>query len=176
MAHVAQWKYAEVEGLTKLLTEHKVIGIAQIGGIPAPQMQQMRGNLRENAQIRSAKNNLLLLALDEAEKKTPGIAKLKDLVHGQAAIIATDMNPFKLFNQIKATRTMAPAKGGETASHDIMVKAGDTPFNQGPSWESFKKWGFLLRFKRVKLSLNRIKSSFQKIRRYLLMLHRCLLV
>ena len=42
MAHVAQWKYKEVEELTALLKQHPVIGIAEIGSIPAPQMQQMR--------------------------------------------------------------------------------------------------------------------------------------
>jgi len=141
MAHVAQWKFAEVESLTKLLTESKVVGIAEIGGIPAPQMQQMRSGLREHATIRSAKNNLLLLALDEAEKKTPGIAQLKEHITGQAAIIATDMNPFKLFSQIKGTRTMAPAKGGETAAHDIIVKAGDTPFKPGPVVGELQKVG-----------------------------------
>jgi ribosomal protein L10 len=32
-------------------------------------MQKMRGNLRETASIRSAKNTLISKALDEAEKK-----------------------------------------------------------------------------------------------------------
>jgi len=141
MAHVAQWKYDEIKQLTTLLTSHKVIGIAEVGGIPAPQMQHMRGNLREVAQIRSAKNRLLRLALDEAEKTVKGMAQLKDLLQGQAAIIATDMNPFKLFSQIKQTRTMAPAKGGETATHDIEVKAGDTPFKPGPIVGELQKVG-----------------------------------
>ena len=30
MAHVAQWKYKEVEELTALLKQHPVIGIAEI--------------------------------------------------------------------------------------------------------------------------------------------------
>ena len=51
------------------------------------------------------------------------------------------MNPFKLFAQIKETRTMAPAKGGETASHDIMVKEGDTPFKPGPVVGELQKVG-----------------------------------
>jgi len=66
---------------------------------------------------------------------------LKESVTGQTAIIATDMNPFKLFSQIKATRTMAPAKGGETATYDIEVKAGDTPFKPGPIVGELQKAG-----------------------------------
>lgn len=141
MAHVAEWKQEEVKELTDLLTNSKVVGIVEIGGIPAPQMQQMRKNLHGIASIRSAKNRLILRALDDAEKQVKGISGLKELITGQTAIIATDMNPFKLANQIKSTRTMAPAKGGETAPHSIEVKAGDTPFKPGPIVGELQKAG-----------------------------------
>ena len=141
MAHVAEWKYDEVKKLTDLFTSKKVVGIVEIGGIPAPQMQQMRSNLHGTTNIRSAKNSLLFRALDEAEKQIKGISGLKELITGQTAVIATDMNPFKLFGQIKTTRTMAPARGGETAAHDIMVKAGDTPFKPGPVVGELQKVG-----------------------------------
>jgi large subunit ribosomal protein L10 len=141
MAHVAEWKFGEVKDLSDLLTKSKVIGIVEIGGIPAPQMQKMRRNLHGIASLRSAKNRLIFRALEEAEKQVKGISELKELVTGQTAIIATDMNPFKLFAQIKDTRTMAPAKGGETAAHDIMVKEGDTPFKPGPVVGELQKVG-----------------------------------
>jgi large subunit ribosomal protein L10 len=141
MAHVAQWKQGEVTEITSLLTHHKIIGIVDIGGIPAPQLQQMRGGIRAKAQIRSAKNTLILKALDQAENDVKGISGLKDEVHGQAAVIATDINPFALFREIKATRTNAPAKGGETATHDIEVLAGDTPFKPGPIVGELQKVG-----------------------------------
>lgn len=141
MAHVADWKYGEVKNLTDYLTNSKVIGIVEIGGIPAPQMQQMRSNLHGLASIRSAKNRLILRAIDEAEKNVKGISGLKELIAGQTAIISTEMNPFKLFSQIKKTRTMAPAKGGETVQNDIEVKSGDTPFKPGPIVGELQKVG-----------------------------------
>ena len=141
MAHVAKWKFNEVDTLTNLLISNRVVGIVNIGGIPAPQIQQMRSNLHGHATLRSAKNNLIFLALDKAENKLKGISVLKDLISGQTAIITTDMNPFKLFKQIKETRTMAPAKGGEIAPNDIEVKAGDTPFKPGPIVGELQKVG-----------------------------------
>jgi large subunit ribosomal protein L10 len=141
MAHVAEWKLGEVKDLADLITKSKVVGIVEIGGIPAPQMQQMRSNLHGIASLRSAKNRLIFRAFEDAEKQVKGISGLKELVTGQTAIIATDINPFKLFAQIKETRTMAPAKGGETASHDIMVKEGDTPFKPGPVVGELQKVG-----------------------------------
>ena len=142
MAKIAEWKYKEVTDLTDLLTNKKVVGIVQIGGIPAPQMQKMRSNLHGTAVIRSAKNNLIKRAIEDAEKKVKGISGLEESISGQAAIIATEMNPFKLFAEIKSTRTMAPAKGGETAAHDIAVKEGDTPFKPGPIVGELQKAGF----------------------------------
>jgi large subunit ribosomal protein L10 len=140
-AHIAEWKFDEVKQITDLITKNKVIGIVEIGGIPAPQMQQMRKSLHGVATIRSAKNSLLNLALDEAEKKIKGISSLKELVNGQAAIITTDMNPFKLFAKMKESRTNAPAKGGEKLSHDIEIKAGETPFKPGPIVGELQKVG-----------------------------------
>jgi large subunit ribosomal protein L10 len=141
MAHVAEWKFGEVKNLTDYLANSKVIGIVEIGGIPAPQLQHMRSNLHGMASIRSAKNRLILRAIDEAGKKVKGLEGLKELIAGQTAIISTDMNPFKLFSQIKNTRTMAPAKGGETVQNDIEVKAGDTPFKPGPIVGELQKVG-----------------------------------
>ena len=141
MAHIAQWKHGEVSELTSLMTRHKIVGIIDIAGIPAPQLQQMRGNIRKKALIRSAKNTLILKALDEAEKQVSGISQLKAEVTGQAAVIVTDVNPFALFKEIKATRTNAPAKGGETAAKDIEVTAGETPFKPGPIVGELQKAG-----------------------------------
>jgi large subunit ribosomal protein L10 len=140
-AHVAEWKHGEVKELVDFITKNKVVGIVEVGGIPAPQMQKMRKNLREVGSIRSARNTLISKALDEAEKKVKGISSLKKSITGQSAIITTDTNPFKLFAKIKSTRTMAPAKGGETANYDIEIKEGDTPFKPGPIVGELQKVG-----------------------------------
>jgi large subunit ribosomal protein L10 len=140
-AHVSAWKYKEVEEITSLLTTKKIIGVVEIGGIPGPQLQRMRKNLNQVATVRSARNTLLKKAIEETGKTVPGLEKLNDNVQGQAAIIATDMNPFKLFAQIKATRTNAPAKGGEILAYDLMVHAGETPFKPGPIVGELQKVG-----------------------------------
>jgi large subunit ribosomal protein L10 len=154
MVHVAEWKFGEVKELTDLLTSNKVVGIVEIGGIPAPQMQLMRKNLHGTASIRSAKNNLIHRALDDAEKQVKGISVLKESVTGQSAIISTDMNPFKLYAQIKTTRTMAPARGGETATHDIKVQEGDTPFKPGPIVGELQKAGIPASIQEGKVVIN----------------------
>jgi len=142
MAHVAEWKKREVEELKNIIKSYPIVGIAQIGGIPAPQMQQLRAKLRDIALVKVVRNTLFSLALEETDKEKNGIAELKNIIEGETAIIAAkDINPFKLFQIIKSNRINAPAKGGEIAPKDIVVKAGDTPFKPGPIVGELQKAG-----------------------------------
>ena len=162
MAHVAEWKYDEVKQLEETLQSKKVVGIVNIGGIPAPQMQQMRKNFQEDTIIRCSKNTLINIALDKIDKKVKGIAKLKESIQGQTAIVATDMNSFKLFSKVKNTRTMAPAKGGETAPEDIEVKKGDTPFKPGPIVGDLQKVGIPAAIQEGKVVIKKDKVLVKK--------------
>jgi len=81
------------------------------------------------------------IAIDEAAKDKPGLDSLKDIVAGQCAVIATTMNPFKLFNEMEKTKTKAPAKAGDIAPEDIDVKEGETPFKPGPIVGELQKAG-----------------------------------
>src|SRR2546428_382910 len=62
MAHVAPYKKQLVEALATRCAQARVVGIANIHGIPAPQFQAIRKKLSGRATITVAKNNLLRLA------------------------------------------------------------------------------------------------------------------
>jgi large subunit ribosomal protein L10 len=129
---VAEWKTKEIEDITHLMSSHPVVGIINVGKIPAPQLQKMRHGLRGKASLRVTKNSLLLRALKQTAKTAKGIEKIGDSIEGETAIIATETNPFKLFKEIEKTKTKAPAKGGDIAQDDITVEKGETPFKPGP--------------------------------------------
>jgi large subunit ribosomal protein L10 len=141
MAHVAAWKKDLVKELVQEMTEKPVVAVVDLHGIPGQQIQSMRAGLRAHATLKMTKNNLMLLAIDEASKQKPGLEKLKDFVHGQCAIVATDLNPFKLFRQLESTKTPAAAKAGEIAPMDIVVPKGPTPFGPGPIIGELQKIG-----------------------------------
>jgi len=128
----ASWKQDYVEDLKKVIEASPVIGIVNVSGIPAPQLQKMRANLRGKMTLLVAKNNLLLLALNDMDKDKKGVGDLVELIDGQCAIVGSTDNPFKLYKVMEATKTAAPAKGGELAPDDIDIKAGETPFKPGP--------------------------------------------
>src|SRR2546421_10009676 len=82
MAHVAPYKKQLVEALAMRCAQARVVGIANIHGIPAPQFQAIRKKLSGRATITVAKNNLLRLALQQASEKKPELVKLGDTIEG----------------------------------------------------------------------------------------------
>ena len=94
--------------------------------LPAKQLQEMRKNLKNDAVIRMAKKNLIDLALEDCNADKTNVVDLSEHMDGQVAIIATEMNPFKLYKILEKSKTSAPAKAGAIAPDDIVVPEGDT--------------------------------------------------
>jgi large subunit ribosomal protein L10 len=72
------------------------------------------------------------LAFEDCNSEKVNINGLSEYMEGQPAIVATDMNPFKLFKILEDNKTSAPAKVGSIAPEDIIIPAGDTGFEPGP--------------------------------------------
>ena len=132
MAHVAEWKKEEVLELKGIIDKYDVVGIVDLLNIPAKQLQEMRKNLKGKAVIRMSKKNLIDLALEDCNASKNNIVDLSGHMDGQVAIIATEMNPFKLYKILEDSKTSAPAKPGSIANDDIIVPEGDTGFEPGP--------------------------------------------
>jgi len=131
----AKWKFEEVENLKKLISSYPVIGIVGIRGIPASLMQEMRARIRGKIVLRVSKRSLIARALENGTKE------LANYMEGEVGIIASNMNPFKVFKEINEMRLKMPARGGEIAEEDIIVKKGDTPFKPGPIVSDLQKAG-----------------------------------
>src|SRR3989454_5362090 len=157
MAHVAPYKKQLVEALAMRCAQARVVGIANIHGIPAPQFQAIRKKLSGRATITVAKNNLLRLALQQASEKKPELVKLGDTIEGQTAVVTADINPFRLFKELEATKTRAPARGGELAPEDLWARAGETPFKPGPGVGELQKAGIPAALERGKVMIRQDK-------------------
>ena len=100
--------------------------------LPAPQLQKMRADLREDVTLIMTKRRLMKIALEKANKSRKGVDGLEKHLLGMPALIFTKENPFRLYRRLKKSKSRAPAKGGQTAPGDITVPAGPTPFAPGP--------------------------------------------
>ncbi len=155
MAHAAEWKKEEVNDLKELIRTHSVVGMANLADIPAPQLQKMRQNLKDTTVIKMSRKTLMSLALSESEKSN--IDVLGEHMEGQPALIFTDMNPFKLFKILEASKTAAPAKAGSIAPSDIVVPKGDTAFNPGPILGELQKAGIPAKIEKGKIVITKDK-------------------
>jgi large subunit ribosomal protein L10 len=138
---VPRYKKTQLKDVVDMARNNKVIGIACWTSIPSAQLQQMRQAMGHDIQLKIVRNNILFLGLRDAMGNVPGIEDLLKNVNGQSAVVATNMNPFKLFRKLEATKSKAPAKGGEIAPEDVEVTEGETEFKPGPIVGELSKVG-----------------------------------
>ena len=126
---IPEWKREEVEGIGSFIGRYDSVGVVDITGIPSRQLQDMRRDLYDTAELRVSRNTLLVRALEDAGG---GLEDLVGHVDGQIGLIGTDANPFGLYRQLEASKTSAPINAGEVAPDDIVIPEGDTGIDPGP--------------------------------------------
>jgi large subunit ribosomal protein L10 len=150
-AHLPEWKVKEVSELVERIGKSKVIGIVGMREIPASDLQQMRGELRSQVEVKMVRNNIARRALDSSSQE---IKPLADFIEDQSALIFSDGNPFKLYSIFeKAKRPMA-MRAGARAPKDIVIEAGETSFSPGPMVGKLQAAGIPAAIKSGKVVIN----------------------
>ncbi|MHA1476153.1 MAG: 50S ribosomal protein L10 [Promethearchaeota archaeon] len=127
---VSATKVEEVEKIKSLVKDFKVIGLAKLEKVPAKALHNLRDTLRGDVIIRMSKKKLIQKAFKESKKKN--LLELADNIFGITAMLFTNMNPIKLAMFLESKAVKGPAKPGDIAPGDIVVKAGDTKIAPGP--------------------------------------------
>lgn len=157
--HLPRWKKEEVEAIKRGVAEHTLVGVVDMYGIPASQVQQIRRNLRGTATVKMARNTLIEHALTELGGS---VEALKEHAEGQSALIFTDENPFKLFKLLEKTKTKMAAKPGETAPEDLVVPKGPTSFKPGPIVGELQQVGIPAAIEGGKVKIRETKTVVKK--------------
>lgn len=129
---VSNKKKEIVENLKKELLSYPIIGLVKIENISARVVQNIRKDLRKEAKIVMAKNSLMKIALDEVKKDIKGIEKLDEHIVGSCAFLLTNTNPYKLASYMDDNKVPAPAKAGQVASNDVIIRPMNTGIPPGP--------------------------------------------
>jgi len=157
--HLPSWKKDEVAEIKKNAKEYKLIGLVDMYGIPAQQVQQIRRNLRGKAVIKMTRNTLITHAFNEIGGDLKNLTKY---LSGHSAIIFTNDTPFKLFKQLEKTKTKMAAKAGEKAPEDIVVPAGPTSFKPGPIVGELQQAGIPAAIEGGKVKIRETKTVVKK--------------
>ena len=127
--NLPRWKREEVDEIKRGIEEYSLVGLVDMYGIPASQVQQIRRSLRGTAKVKMARNTLIEHALNDVDSSARA---LKEHTEGHSALIFTNENPFRLYKLLEKTKTKMVAKPGEVAPEDIVVPKGPTSFKPGP--------------------------------------------
>ncbi|NQV91612.1 50S ribosomal protein L10 [Candidatus Woesearchaeota archaeon] len=128
---VSENKKKLVQEIVDQIKSSPIVGVVNMASLPAQQLQNMRATLRKSGvKIQMARKKLLQLAFEQSGKEN--IQQLKDKITGMPALIFTESNPFALYSTLQKNKSEAPAREGQIAPKDIIVKAGATNFAPGP--------------------------------------------
>jgi len=116
--------------LASIISESKMIGLVNVEGVGAKQLQGIRDSLRGSAIIKMSRNTLMIRALEKSTKK--GMKDLIEYVSGPVAFVFSEQDPFVLSKFLSENKAAAPAKGGQLSPKDIVILAMNTGVAPGP--------------------------------------------
>ena len=159
---VASWKRDRVGELAAILTSDGVLGIVDIGGVPAKNMLSMRDDLRSSLSITMAKKTLMRLAWEQTGRPMEDLESLLEGAIQPAIVHTTSMNAFQLYSELEKTKQGRAAKEGEVAPMDIVVEAGPTEFGPGPIVGEFNAVGIPAKIDKGKVAIQKTTTVVNK--------------
>ena len=137
VTHVASWKKEIFQKLAELIEKYPVVAIADLQKVRSSQIQEIRKKLRGQAEVLVAKNTILKKAASSMGEKKPHINDFAEGIAGSSLLLFTGMNPYALILFLNRNKVRVPAKGGDTATSEIMIPAGNTGLQPGPVISEF---------------------------------------
>lgn len=159
---IAPWKKDRVQELTDVLNSDGVVGIVDVGGVPAGNMLDMRSNLRDSMKITMAKKTLIRLAWENSGRNSEELENLMESAIQPCIVQSDKLNPFELFLELEKTRQGRAAKEGELAPSDIVVEKGPTSFGPGPIVGEFNAVGIPAKIDKGKVAIQKTTTVVEK--------------
>lgn len=128
---IPDYKLKLVSDLAAKIKSSRTLLIASTRGLPSSQFHEIKKNLRSKAEIKVAKKNLFLRAIDEV--KSPNLDKIKEQVTADIALFFSGEEPFELSGILADNQSPTKARAGDIAPEDIKVEPGPTDLVPGPA-------------------------------------------
>jgi len=134
-----QKKAQMYQQLQELQNKYKVVALVRMEKVRSSQLLPLRKKFKGEVEIVSVKDKVAQKSLSTL--KIPGIEKLAEKLVGQCVLMFTNMSPIKLNILLGKNKIMMAARGGDKASIDVVIKAGNTGITPGPILTDFKEAG-----------------------------------
>ena len=134
-----QKKTQMYQQLQELPKKYKVVALVRMEKVRSSQLLPLRKKFKGEVEILSIKDKVAQKAM--ATLNLPGFEKLTEKLVGQCVLMFTNMSPIKLNILLGKNKIMLAARGGDKASIDVLIKAGNTGITPGPILTDFKEAG-----------------------------------
>ena len=123
--------------LQELPKKYSVLALVRMEKVRGSQLLPLRKKLQGEVEIVSIKDKVAKLAFEKGG--ITGIDKLSEKIAGQCVFMFTNMSPFKLNVLLGKNKVMLFARGGDTASMDVVIPPKNTGIAPGPMLTDFKE-------------------------------------
>jgi len=135
--HYPKKKRLMYQEMQDLPSKYSVIALSKMTKVRATQLMAIRKKFRNDIKIRVIKNKVAIRAFEKV-KGIAGIENLSKQLEGQCALMFTNISPFKLNLIFAQNKVFLAAKGGDVATKEVVVPAGNTGIAPGPVLSEFK--------------------------------------
>ncbi len=148
---VPDWKKKQVQKFKEMM-EQPVVGVIDIKDLPSAQFQEIRKELRGEAEMKIGRKTLIKRAMEETDNEN--VKKLEEYLEGPCGIISTDKGPFQLQRLLENNKSEAKAKPGKTVEKEVTVPEGPTNLQPGPVLGNLQKASLPAQIKGDKIVIN----------------------
>lgn len=132
---IAPWKQEVIEQIQGNLSTYKMVAAANLQQVRSSQIHEVRKKLRGKVQFLVAKNTLVKRAAEESKKEN--IERFTEKLLGSRILLFSDLAPHSLVLLLNKNKVRVPAKGGDVATGEILIPAGNTGLPPGPVISEF---------------------------------------
>lgn len=148
-------KEKEVKELAEKIKKARTLMIVSIKSLPSKQFQEIKKSVREYANIKVAKKNLMLMAIKEVGKDS--ILNLESKIKENCAFAISDIEGFELAGILLSRKTPVYAKAGQISPIDIEIKEGATSLVPGPAISELGALGIQISVEGGKIAIKKAK-------------------
>jgi large subunit ribosomal protein L10 len=146
-----------VQESKKELGKYKVIGVANLNGIPDRLLQASRNKMKKDVKLILGRKNLLEKVLEGEKTKS-----LVEQMNGTSAIIMSNADPFEIYKEFHAHELKLAAKPKQLAPEDIMIQSGETSLQPGQAVTELKQAGVDVQIQKGKVVIAKDKVIVKK--------------
>lgn len=132
---IQPWKQEVIEQIQGNLSTYKMVAAANLQQVRSSQIHEVRKKLRGKVQFLVAKNTLVKRAAEESKKEN--IERFTEKLLGSRILLFSDLAPHSLVLLLNKNKVRVPAKGGDVATGEILIPAGNTGLPPGPVISEF---------------------------------------